>query len=316
MRNDFEQPPRGAYAELSDLLALRFAARQLDVTSRRRALSQLTGSNAASFRGRGLDFDEVRGYQPGDDIRAIDWRVTARRQAPHTRVYREERERPVLLAADLRSPMFFGSRVRYKSVQVCALAALLGWNALAGGDRVGGLVCGDSEHEDIRPRRRRHSLMALLRLLHRYANRLTTPCPQGPVAPLSQWLDKLRHSAHTGAAVQVLSDFHDLDDACEQRLFELSRHNDVTLIQIQDPLESALPPDPELSVSDGRRHFRLADLSALEAMWRRRDQRLRQFCRRLALPLLRVSTADDPVAALQPLHGRPGGRSPRPGGST
>ena len=129
---------------------------------RNRALSVLAGPNKSNFRGRGIDFEEVRNYQPGDDIRSIDWRVTARTGTAHTKLFREERERPVLVAVDQRSSMFFGSSHCFKSVLAAQLASLLAWSALDAGDRVGGLVFNDASHREIRPRRSRKTVLALL----------------------------------------------------------------------------------------------------------------------------------------------------------
>ncbi len=173
---DVTAPARGAYAELEDLIALRFPARQLRLARRNRALSVLAGPNKSNFRGRGIDFEEVRSYQPGDDIRSIDWRVTARTGSAHTKLFREERERPVLVAVDQRSSMFFGSSHCFKSVLAAQLASLLAWSALDGGDRVGGLVFNDAGHREIRPRRSRKTVLALLSQVAEYNQR---PAPGG-----------------------------------------------------------------------------------------------------------------------------------------
>ena len=159
---DVTLPARGAYSDLADLIALRFPARQLKLTRRNRALNALAGPNKSNFRGRGIDFEEVRNYQAGDDIRTIDWRVTARTGAAHTKLFREERERPVLVVVDQRNGMFFGSRHCFKSVLAAQLASLVAWSALDSGDRVGGLVFNGREHRDIRPRRSRRTALALL----------------------------------------------------------------------------------------------------------------------------------------------------------
>ncbi|HEY5717405.1 MAG TPA: DUF58 domain-containing protein [Motiliproteus sp.] len=294
----------GTTPDLDALVALHRFAPRCSLRARRPSGSPLSGEWRTRQRGRGIDFDQVRAYQPGDDIRSIDWRVTARRQAPHTKLYREERERPVLLAADLRSPMFFGSRVCYKSVQVAALSALLGWIALAGRDRVGGMVFGDHDHQDIRPKRSRHAVLALIQQLHAYATRLTTPCPAGPIAPFSQLLEQLLRTAHTGAGLYILSDFHDLNGDSEQLLFQLARHNDVTLIQVHDPLELQLPQQRSLWVSDGQQRVNLQDLPDLARQQQQRDQALRQLCQRLGLPLHPIATDDSPVSSLQRLFGR------------
>ena len=120
---DVTAPARGAHAALEDLIALRFPARQLRLARRNRALSVLAGPNKSNFRGRGIDFEEVRSYQPGDDIRSIDWRVTARTGSAHTKLFREERERAVMLAVDVGAHMQFGTRGTFKNIQAARAAA-------------------------------------------------------------------------------------------------------------------------------------------------------------------------------------------------
>ena len=137
--NLLEQPVQGAYIELDDLISARFLAKDLNLRHRRKALSLLAGPNKTNFRGRGIDFEEVRAYQAGDDIRTIDWRVTARSGKPHTKLFSEERERPLLVVNDQRQDMFFGSQHCFKSTLACYLGALLAWSGLNQGDRVGGL---------------------------------------------------------------------------------------------------------------------------------------------------------------------------------
>ncbi|HEY6130551.1 MAG TPA: DUF58 domain-containing protein, partial [Halioglobus sp.] len=150
---DINAPAHGAYVQLNELIALRFPAQQIKLGRRKRALNSLAGPIKSNFRGRGIDFEEVRSYQPGDDIRTIDWRVTARTGSAHTKLFREERERPVMVVIDQRGSMFFGSTHCFKSVLAAQLASLLAWSALHGGDRVGGLVFNDEGHQEIRPRR-------------------------------------------------------------------------------------------------------------------------------------------------------------------
>lgn len=306
MRNDFEQPPRGAYAELSDLLALRFAARQLDVTSRRRALSQLTGSNAASFRGRGLDFDEVRGYQPGDDIRAIDWRVTARTGEAHTKLFHEERERPVLIIVDQRPGMFFGSRTCFKSVLAAHLAALIAWSALDAGERVGGLVFGSATHRDCRPRRSRSSVLALLSTICEFNHALDDPAAPAGVMDV---LAKLRRIARPGSSVFLISDLAGLlDDGAREHLFQLNRHVELTLLHCSDPLEETLPPPGSYAISDGQRRQTLAigdrrQQRRLSAAVAARQQARDSLLGRLAIPCLAASTTQAPLPLLRTLYG-------------
>lgn len=309
--------PRGAYADLDSLLRLRFAARDLKLFAQKPARSLLTGSERTRFRGRGIDFEEVRLYQPGDDIRTIDWRVTARTQVPHTKLFREERERPVFMVADQRSPMFFGSQRCFKSVLGAHISALLAWAALGNSDRVGGLVFGDSAQRDIRPRRSKHAVLELLQQLLAFNQQLQSPVARGQMLSLREILADTRRVAKPGCALFITSDFHDFDEACEQQLFELARHTDVTLIHLYDPLEQELRGNTSLTVSDGQQRRVLpADQKAFQQAWRQRHaqqlEQLKSRCQRLALPLLSYATNDDIQRLIRERYGaltrRPGSR--------
>ena len=303
---DFERAPQGAYCELADLLALRFAARQINITSRRRALSQLAGSNRASFRGRGIDFDEVRSYQPGDDIRAIDWRVTARTGSAHTKLFHEERERPVLVAVDQRPGMFFGSHSCFKSVLAAQLAALVAWSALDAGERVGGLVFGADGHRDLRPRRSRRSVLGLLATVCDYNAALRDPAAPAPAA--SDLLAKLRRIARPGSSVFLISDLSGLlDDNGREHLSRLGRHTELTLLHTTDPLEESLPPPGRYTISDGERRHTLplgdrGNRERLEeALARTRADRAALLAQ-LGIPCIPASTTRAPLALLRELY--------------
>jgi hypothetical protein len=133
----------GVYADLSELVRLKFRTRGFSFLPRQPVQSILAGRHASRLRGRGLNFEEIRRYLPGDDIRNMDWRVTARMRTPHVRVYTEERDRPVLLVVDQRQSRFFGSRRAMKSVVAAEATALAAWRVLQAGDRVSGLVFDD-----------------------------------------------------------------------------------------------------------------------------------------------------------------------------
>jgi uncharacterized protein (DUF58 family) len=308
--------PRGAYADLDSLLRLRFAARDLQLFAQKPARSLLTGNERTRFRGRGVDFEEVRHYQPGDDIRTIDWRVTARTQVPHTKLFREERERPVFMLADQRSPMFFGSQRCFKSVLGAYICAQLAWAALGNSDRIGGLVFGDKTQRDIRPRRSKHAVLELLQQLLAFNRQLQSPVAQGQMLSLKEMLTDARRLAKPGCALFIASDFHDFDDGCEQQLFELARHTDVTLIHLYDPLERDLAGNASLTVTDGQERRQLpADQKAFQQAWHQRFEHqlesLKRRCQKLALPLLSYATNDDIQRLLRERFGAQANRTRR-----
>lgn len=302
---------KGVYSQQDELLAIRHWAKDLNLFARRPAASLLAGNTQSRFRGRGMDFEEARLYQPGDDIRCIDWRVTARTGKAHTKLFREERERPVLLIIDQRSPMFFGSRRALKSVVACELASALGWAALAHSDRVGGLVFGDTQYTDIRPRRSKHAVLALIQQLLSYNQQLPLgQSKQNETTENTQSLHTLLEDtlriAKPGTAVFVISDFHDCDERSERALYNLGRHCDLTLFAVSDPLESELPKAGRYTVTNG---FERSSLdtgsnqarSRYQEQWQNQRNQLRKISYRLGIPLAEVETTDDLANTLRQL---------------
>jgi len=305
---DVTVPAQGAYADLNELIALRFPARQLQLARRNRALSVLAGPNKSNFRGRGIDFEEVRNYQPGDDIRTIDWRVTARTGSAHTKLFREERERPVLVVVDQRSTMFFGSSHCFKSVLGAQLASLIAWSALDAGDRVGGLVFNGLEHREIRPRRSRKTVLALLSQIAAYNRALPLPNPS-EVDSFADMLSNLRRIARPGTSLFLISDFHGASqEHAREHLFQLAQHTELTAVACSDPLESRLPRAGKYAVTDGseRSELHTADSKLRHAYRQRFQQRrdvLTQDLLRLGIPLLQASTNRAPFNLLQQFYG-------------
>jgi len=307
---DVTAPGRGAYLALEDLIALRFPARQLRLTRRNRALSALAGPNKSNFRGRGIDFEEVRGYQPGDDIRSIDWRVTARTGSAHTKLFREERERPVLVAVDQRNTMFFGSSHCLKSVLAGQLGSLLAWSALEAGDRVGGLVFNDRGHREIRPRRSRKTVLALLSQLVDY-NRALPLAPDAENGDFADVLANLRRIARPGSSLFIISDFRGASgELAQEQLFRLAQHIEITAIACNDPLEAGLPRAGRYAVTNGRERSELDTgdqslRSAYAGDYRQQRETLSRNLQRLGIPLLQATTDQAPLSLLQSLYGDP-----------
>ena len=303
-----DAPARGAFVDINELIALRFPARQLKPDYRSRALSALAGPNKSNFRGRGIDFEEVRNYQQGDDIRTIDWRVTARTGIAHTKLFREERERPVLVVVDQRSCMFFGSRHCFKSVLAGQIASLLAWSALHRGDRVGGLVFNDTGHREIRPRRSRKTVLTLLSQVATY-NRALPGAPESGADSFSTMLANLRRIARPGSSLFLVSDFRGgTDSGSREHLFELAKHTELTAISCTDPLESRLPAAGSYAVTNGRERSELhtADRQLRDRYQRDMQQRRDLFSthlRSLGVPLLSASTDQSPFALLQTYYG-------------
>ena len=270
---------------------------------RGRILSRQSGDYQSPFRGRGMEFDESRLYQPGDDIRNIDWRVTARTGKTHTKLFREERERPVFVWLDLRRSMHFATRGRYKSVLAAELAALTAWSALHNGDRVGGVIFSDEDHHELKPQRGK---AAVLRLINRIVNDTAwtraTPSGSGNRS-LEHALQRLRRVARPGSLIFLISDFRRLDEQAQIPLTRLCRHNEVVMLFVYDKLEQALPPPGRYKMRDGNREF-LVDTSDNHLVRQYRQQfqarldRLQQLSRLNRIILVPCRTDAEPLSVL------------------
>lgn len=242
---------QGVYAELSVLIKAQALGKRLSLNPKHKALNKLSGAFVSPARGRGMEFDSVRQYQPGDDIRSIDWRVTARLGKTHTKQFREEQEKPVMIFLDQRQTMFFGSQTRLKSVQACNIAALLAWAAINRGDRVGALIGANNSSVDIRPKNQRKTVLSILHNSVQCNNALNIQ-PQTAAQPLSALLAELQRICKPGADIYLISDFHDYDDACQASIRKLSQHNRLMALQVFDPLELQLPNKGRLNISNGQ----------------------------------------------------------------
>lgn len=269
----------GIYVTMEELVGLANAHCQLDLTAQRRALAAMAGSHRSAFRGRGIDFDEVRIYNPGDDVRSIDWRVTARTGRTHTKVFREERERPVYLLVDQRQSMFFGSRNAMKSVVAAQVAALLAWATREQGDRLGALLFNDEHSHEVRPKEGKRGIQAFFRILVQFNQWLgpDQPAARATRQPISKALESLAHVVRPGSLVFLISDFQHFDDICLQQLSMVKRHSDVIALAIHDPLEKQLPPSGSYGFSDGDRSVRV-------------DTTDKQFRKRFSLRFLQQQT--------------------------
>ncbi|MYE13552.1 MAG: DUF58 domain-containing protein [Gammaproteobacteria bacterium] len=299
----------GAYVSLDDLARLRIpTARGPSAT----AAAPWHGERAAPVRGRGMDFDEVRPYQPGDDLRSIDWRVTARKGKPHTKVFREERERPTLIVVDQTRSMFFGSQGRLKSVLAAEIAATTAWRALAAQDRVGGLVLDQSGVRVFKPLRREAAVLRVLAALVE-ANRALDADPEpgeGASEATTEGGDAwwrlvapLLRIAGVNHRIVIVSDFlgasatlPDPHGAALDALAGIARHNEVALHFVHDPLERELPPAGRYHVTDGERResFHSGDGGLRSAYRARFDGHLRtleQTASRSGMRLTQASTA-------------------------
>lgn len=274
-----------------------------------RVNSLQTGAYVSHFRGRGMEFDESRPYQPGDDPRSIDWRVTARSTTAYTKLFREERERPVLVMADLRSSMHFATQGCFKSVNASRAAALLAWAAHHRGDRLGGLIFGDTTHRELKPKLGRQAALRFVHELVGHPDWNNGATPADDEEPLTRAMAALRRVARPGSLVVILSDFIGFSRAAQAYLSSVARHAEVLAVFMNDPLEKELPPPGRYRLVSGEDEIAIDTYSSAARndyrnAYRERKQTLDAFCQLYGVHLMSMSTADDPVSSLQTALGR------------
>ena len=307
----------GAYTDLESLIAMEYKARGFSFLPSQPVHSLLAGRRGSRMRGRGLNFEELRNYVLGDDIRVIDWHVTARMQKPFVRVYTEERDRPTLLVIDQRVNMFFGSRVNMKSVIAAEAAALTAWRVFQQGDRVGALVFNDKSTEEVRPRRSRGTVLRILDVLVRQNKQLhatydAQPAPQR----LNEVLRNISRLARRDHLVLIASDFDGADDETRDILLHLTQHNDVVAILTYDPLAVQLPPAGQLVVSDGELQVELpfGDEKIRKTLLEASDRRMHHILswqKEIRVPVMPLSTAEDTALQIRHLLGQVAARRAR-----
>jgi len=290
------------YPDFNELVRLGQTAQRLHLAAGRKTLATASGGYVSPFRGRGMEFHEVREYRNGDDIRNIDWRVTARTNRPHLKVFTEERERTVILCIDANATMRFGTRGTFKSVQAARAAALLGWQANGGNDRVGCLVFGDIPDglQYFAPTRSRRALWQTLKLLSRP---VTGEHPAG--ASLDDTVKHLDRTVPTGALVFIISDFLNMSSAFEKTLSSLRRRCDVLLVSVNDPADGDIPPMETVIFSDqGRQRVVNTDSAsgrkAYKESWLKNRDLLEEIRKRQSIGLIQLHTNHDVYADLLP----------------
>lgn len=295
------------HVSTEQLVALEARARDLSFVQKARSHQQLAGRMNSAMRGRGLIFEELREYLPGDDVRSIDWRVTARTTRPVVRVYSEEKERPALIIVDQRINMFFGSRRSMKSVTAAEAAMLCAWRILGSGDRVGGFVFGDTGTVEVKPHRSRNAVIAFADRIARLNTALRADAsPATTNGQLDTVLETVANIAHHDHLVVVISDFDGHTPRTRDLLLHLSSRNDVVCILVYDPFLLELPTTGDIVVSGGGAQAELALRTArvrtsIDAFARGRGRQLRAWQSELGLPMLPISAAEETAPQLRRL---------------
>jgi len=287
--------------ELAELVALRSRAAQLAAGARRRSADRAAGSRHSPFRGRGMDYAESRAYAPGDDVRHIDWRLTARTGDLHTKLFAAERERTSAVLIDTAAALHFGTRSCFKSVQAARLGALFAWFAQAEGDRVCAAAFG----------RRAGQLPAagtqrgVLRVLKALCEWSFPEQPGSAPQSMARAIDALDRTLRAGAHVLLLLDAASLDDDALRGLQRLRRQHDVIAALLVDPLEREALPPGRYRVQTARGESLLEVPGSGRPPWqqalRARQDAVLERLQRAGVGARLVSTREDPVPALRDL---------------
>ncbi|HBQ45417.1 MAG TPA: DUF58 domain-containing protein [Thiomicrospira sp.] len=296
----------GIYSTLDELLSFRFHVKRAKINHQQKLIAAKAGYHQAIRKGRGMTFTEVREYQAGDEIRHIDWKVTARTQKTHTKVFTEELEKPVVCITEQTSKLFFGSQTRFKSVQALNVSVILGWLSIQAGDKFGGQIF-NGKSSVWSPIKANHK--ALMSYCH-----VGLECQKAIKSPLEElsdtlWLQelsKLQKQTQSGNRIFLIGDFLDMDENFFQQLSQLKKRNQCTLIHIYDPLEKQLPDSKKglnnLSVSDGNNTFLLSRNLLKNDHYQQAYQQawllLKEHCGQQHIPLIEIDASQNPVSQL------------------
>ncbi len=289
----------GIYVSLEELIKLQLKAEGFSFLPHQPIQSVLSGRHASRLRGRGLNFEELRGYLPGDDIRNIDWKVTARTQKPHVRVYTEEKDHPAIIICDQRISMFFGTKKDMKSVTAANLSALATWRILNSDDKVGSVVFNDSEFKEIKPKRSKANASLIFRDIEEFSNNLNV---SSGIAPNPQMLNKvLEHVSRIAThdyLVVVISDFHGLDDNSKKHLMNIAEHNDVVSFLVYDTVAIDMPSDGKFVFSENELQIEVnfenkKTQSPISQFANERLKNVDTVLKEIGIPIFRINNVDD-----------------------
>jgi len=289
------------WVSAQQLIQVRYAAERLALNIKK-IRTQRVGQYYSPFKGRGMEFDESRPYFPGDDVRNLDWRVTARTGKAHTKLFREERERSVVIWADFQSSMHFATRGKFKSIVAANIAAMLAWSSLHQGDRLGYLVFNENSHLEQRPQGGKWNVLNFMKVLSDISSN-PVPDSNESLATAQQAMIRLRRVTRPGSKIVLVSDFKYMDEQLAAHLSALSKHNDMVMLFIYDPMEMELPASGVLRFNHGNRFVNLdTDNSKIRRQYHERFvqhmENLSVLCKRYAIHFLPCRTDEDIVSVL------------------
>lgn len=294
----------GLHTDLNQLIRLRASAAKLPLFSTQKTQALQAGTKLATHLGRGMDFAEVRPYQAGDDVRHINWRLTARAGKPYSKIYQEERERPIYLIVDQSSSMAFGTRTMFKRVLAAKCAALFAWAGLKHNDQIGGAVFNDTGYHWLKPKRQRKTV---LQLLHEIVNYNQQSPQAGSENNFHAALSRLQRDMHSGSIVIIISDFTQMTEQVKTILTSISQYNTVLNVLTYDALETSAPEKNVFNFTDGDQHLEFDGFSkhyiqSYQAMFAERLAQLKTLSQKTRARLLTIATNEDIFTLMKKVH--------------
>jgi uncharacterized protein (DUF58 family) len=291
----------GVKVSLDELIAEQANAFGILPNSSHRTRVSGLGGFRSPFKGRGMEFDEIREYKAGDDIRNLDWKVTAKVGKPFTKLFHEERERPIFLLVDMRPPMRFATKVAFKSVIAARIASMIVWSAKSAGDKLGGIVISSGRYVRLKPRKQRRHMLGFLGAMTEAS---ADSAPKGGTS-LAKAASDLRHVTGLGGAVFIISDFSDFDDDVKKQLAMIASRSDLICVYIEDKLEGTAPPSGIYRINDG--FGRSLTINTADEKWRKeyeqtfkqRKNAVKEFCVRAGCLFIPIATDDNLADALR-----------------
>lgn len=284
------------YPSFEELIELRSKIGKLEFFKKEKSNAMMSGDYLSNFRGNGIDFDEVREYVVGDDIRRIDWKVTARAGTPHIKLFKEEKQLNIVISVDMNSNMQFGTRKTFKSVQAARCAAILGWYANLNNDNVGSYFFGNLLDNDlfIQPKSSRNNLWQMIKIL---SNKYEIKNKN--LISISSSIKNLLSIKCKANLVFIISDFINIDEELIKQLSFLSKKSKVILISVNDCADSEIVPVGKISCLDGIGHqidINTDDRNALEnytRQWLDNRKFLEKITNSLGVKMINVMTHKD-----------------------
>ncbi len=310
LKNKLFKKPRadksghGLYATIEELLEQKQYIAYLKNFHRKLSVSRQAGDVKSAFKGRGIELEELRAYNYGDDVRDIDWRVTARKLSPFTRLYAEEKDREIYVLLDLSAGMVFGTRKELKSVSAAKVSALIGWLCLENKDRFGAYVFDGTQNSFFKASNSRGNMIAILKKISTYTQQILSP-GQAKSESLFKPIKLLSQTLKGHATVFIVSDFSDFSDKVQKSLAELSRKCQVFCIDVFDTLEAKAPPSGEYMVSSGSGKSLIFNTTSKEfraeyqEYFASRRQEIKEFCRRFGARYIAINGETELYRQLQ-----------------